>query len=266
MFIFKQLLVKIRCLALIWRKSRRVPLIFALFFVTSSCLLGWPRLLLQQPSADRVQAPQETVQVHDMLRFHVRAHSNSPRDQKIKNYVAQKVLAYYQPEWSRCRSSDELSLLLTENSTALEGVTRKILQAYGCPYDVHVSLVRDVFPARCYEGKLYPPGEYTALYLVIGEGRGENWWCVLFPPLCFSIVPSLAAEDEQGQGDNLFADGYAEKNSAIQVPAETNGKNRKEDRTEDKVDVVDQEKRPRGWRFWLWEVITKKWRQQEKER
>ncbi len=256
MFIIKQLLVKIRCLALTWKKSRHVPLIFALSFVIFSCLWGWPRLLLQQPSTSRVQVLQEVVQTHDMLRFHVRAHSNSPRDQKIKNDVAQKVLAYYQPEWSRCRSSDELSLLLAENSTALENVTREILQAYGCPYDVHVSLVRDVFPARCYEGKLYPPGEYAALYLIIGEGRGENWWCVLFPPLCFSVVPSLTAADEQGS--SLHADGYAEENNAVQAGAGLDRENRKEDREKSNVDVVDQEKRSHGWRFWLWEVLTKK--------
>ncbi len=207
----------------------------------------------------------QQIQTQDMLRFHVRAHSNSPRDQEIKNLVAQRVLVHYQQEWSNCRNSDELAHFLTENRVALEEVAREIMRDYGCAYDVEASLSRDVFPARCYEGRLFPAGEYTALYLIMGEGRGENWWCVLFPPLCFSSISPLVTGDEEqkqedGKQEGLLTGGSAggKNTGADYAPAAAGKKNSKKAQKKDSVDLVEQEKPSYKWRFWLWDVITKK--------
>ncbi|MGI6307595.1 MAG: stage II sporulation protein R [Dethiobacteria bacterium] len=224
---------------------------FALF-LAALCLLPGQSGFLTPLSGG--QAKPEAVQVHDdLLRFHVKAHSNSPEDQEVKNYVARRVLTRFQPEWSRCRSSAELGLLLAENSPVLESVAREILQECGFAYDVDVSLVRDVFPARFYEGKLYPPGEYAALYMVIGEGRGENWWCVLFPPLCFNLLPPLAADDA---GENLPEDEQMGGNAADKAGVAEGRENEKG--CESGSAAGEQEGSQRKWRFWLWEVFLGK--------
>lgn len=269
-------------------RSGSLALILLLF-----ALLCLPGLfsLLKNLSSRQVPAPPEIVSKHDdlhdggrcaenggdrgvvsehddLLRFHVRAHSNSPGDQKIKNLAAQKILARYRSEWGRCRSAAELSFLLAENSAGLENETRKILRECGCPHDVQVSLVRDIFPARCYEGKLYPPGEYAALYLVIGEGRGENWWCVLFPPLCFSALPSFEAEADDGEAGPIIElppAGSAQKRSTgtarasgISPVLAADEKNGQGERRKSSGDSVEQEKPTCRWRFWLWEMISNK--------
>ena len=224
--------IKERWLIVIRKGSRPVFLVLVSLLVVFFCLPG------------HLQAPPDRN--HDILRFHVRAHSNRPGDQRIKNFVAQKVLTHFQPEWSRCRSSDELRSFLVENSTALEDVTRKTLQACGSSHDVQVFLTREMFPARCYEGRLYPPGEYAALYLIIGEGRGENWWCVLFPPLCFSAAPFLLEDDEELHPvSNRQAKKYG--NVVTQVAAAEEGK-----------EIFRREKPSCRWRFWLWDFLRRK--------
>jgi len=126
----------------------------------------------------------------EILRFHVRAHNNSPQEQQLKNYLAQEILFLYAPRWSSCRSKEELFERLSEDQNDLTFWAKKILADKGSPHDVKISLETSFFPARFYEGRLYPPGEYAGLCITIGEGGGENWWCVLFPPLCFNIIPS----------------------------------------------------------------------------
>ncbi len=200
------------------------------------------------------QATPDKVQVGEILRFHVRAHSNAPQDQEIKNYVARKILARFQPVWSCCRDSCELGRLLVQTKPEIAGAARLALQEKGFDYDVAVSLTRDLFPARFYEGQLYPPGEYTALYLVIGEGCGENWWCVLFPPLCFNLLPPLAADEaETGLRENEQAEKNAPDGRRVAVSPKKVDKERKAPAGP----AGQQDSEQREWRFWLWEKICK---------
>jgi stage II sporulation protein R len=160
----------------------------------------------------------EEVRVEDILRLHVKANSNSPEDQALKNYLARTIVSMYKPLWSECSSIEDLHSLLLEESKTIETAATGILQKKGCPHAVKVSLGKDIFPARFYEGKLYPPGEYEALKMIIGEGNGENWWCVLFPPLCFNLLPSPssnvtdanetlsdAGKDQQSYGESKIS-------------------------------------------------------------
>ncbi len=135
------------------------------------------------------------VQPAEVIRFHVKAHSNSPEEQRIKNYLAQKTVALYGSRWGSCCNREELRSILSGDQKGLEVMACKTLAENGFEHDVRVSLEKGFFPARLYEGTLYPPGEYEALYMIIGDGAGENWWCVLFPPLCFSVVPQPPGED-----------------------------------------------------------------------
>jgi stage II sporulation protein R len=193
-------LKKIGCSVLQGQKGR-IFVIEMVLFIIIFCLPAGQTGFWAAPGGG--QAVPDKVQAGEILRFHVRAHSNAPQDQEIKNYVARKILARFQPVWGCCHDSSELGRLLMQTKPEIAGAARAALQEKGFDHDVAVSLTHDLFPARFYEGQLYPPGEYTALYLVIGEGCGENWWCVLFPPLCFNLLPPLAAADaETGLQEN----------------------------------------------------------------
>jgi stage II sporulation protein R len=191
----------------------KIIYISALFVLVSGltflCMEGIDPII-EEPSHQKEFV---NVETGDIIRFHVKANSNSPVDQGIKNYLAEKIIRLYEPVWSQCGSSEELRLLLSENEEAMENTARIILAEQGFTDDVHVSLQKGLFPARFYAGAFYPPGEYEALYMVIGEGAGENWWCVLFPPLCFAVVPSPStspgntAREQVGQKEeNRLAD------------------------------------------------------------
>lgn len=202
----------------------------------------------------------EEVRAEDIIRLHVKANSNSPEDQALKNYLARTIVNMYKPFWSECSSIGELHSLLFEESKTIETVANEILQKKGCSYAVKVSFGKDTFPARFYEGKLYPPGEYEALKLIIGEGNGENWWCVLFPPLCFNLLPSpsLDAIDATDKSETLMdgrntyerrdnqsygAGGISGDKYTGREKAELNGAN---------------ENRKIKLRSWLWDTFIKK--------
>ncbi|MDO9534142.1 MAG: stage II sporulation protein R [Bacillota bacterium] len=182
----------------------------------------------------------------DIIRFHVKANSNSPGDQGIKNYLAEKIIRLYEPVWSQCESSEELRLLLSENEEAMENTAREILAEKGFTYDVNVSLEKGLFPARFYAGEFYPPGEYEALYMVIGEGTGENWWCVLFPPLCFAVVPSPSLS--MGNADHEQAGQKAELSLA---------ESGKKDDFDNKVGKKNSGNEKIKIRFWVIELFQK---------
>ncbi|HHT46118.1 MAG TPA: stage II sporulation protein R [Firmicutes bacterium] len=154
-------------------------------------------------SANKAEERMEEIQPENIIRFHVKANSNSPEDQALKNYLAQTIINIYKPLWGGCSSIEELRSLLVKDRKTIEKTANAILIENGCAHTVKVSLDKGVFPARLYEGKLYPPGEYEALNMIIGKGAGENWWCVLFPPLCFNLLPSPSQKAGEDGGDSI---------------------------------------------------------------
>jgi stage II sporulation protein R len=133
--------------------------------------------------------PDPQAQAQEVVRFHVKAHSDRPEDQRIKNELAKMLVNVYGPSWGNCENSGELKAMLSRDLGSLEEAAALFLQEKGLEQQVRISLGKRSFPARSYGDQFYPAGEYEALYVTIGDGAGENWWCVLFPPLCFSIFP-----------------------------------------------------------------------------
>lgn len=195
----------------------------------------------------------EIQEVKEIIRFHVKANSNSPKDQELKNYLAKTVVNLYEPLWGSCSKPEELRSLLLRNRKALEITATEILQKKGCSHDVKVSLEKSIFPARFYEGELYPPGEYEALYMVIGEGNGENWWCVLFPPLCFNLVPS-PIQNTAHKNETFFHEKKAGQSlEAVEIEGGRNtAQEIKEKDGEEKQNLAVK------LRSWFWEVIFRK--------
>ena len=129
-------------------------------------------------------AQQQEELSRKMIRLHVIAHSDSTEDQALKLQVRDAVLDYATAVLQRSADMAAAQQELQRELPRIESIARAAVTAEGYDYGVTASLGQAEFPLKEYEGFSLPAGEYTALRLVIGEGAGQNWWCVVFPPLC----------------------------------------------------------------------------------
>lgn len=139
----------------------------------------------------------------NIIRFHVRAESDSKEDQWLKLQVKEAVLAYISPVLSKSQSVDESRQLLYNESENIRDVAAATLRSLGDESDVNVYFENCYFPMKTYGDMTFPPGEYEAFRVDIGEAQGKNWWCVLYPPLCFvdavyGEVPDESKEELKG--------------------------------------------------------------------
>ncbi len=140
-----------------------------------------------------------------VIRLHVLANSDSEEDQALKLKVRDDVLAYTEKLIGNATSRDEAEAILQENLDTLASVAEQTLRCEGAPNTVQVTLGMEDYPRRAYETAALPAGEYLSLRVMIGEAKGQNWWCVLFPPMCLSVATSeretscLAAGLSEGQ-------------------------------------------------------------------
>lgn len=137
----------------------------------------------------------ETVKIPDSaIRFRVLANSNSPRDQKIKEDVRDKMQEELYNLLKSTKNTNEARNLITNNMDNFNNILSKemsdIEYSYTIDYGMHE------FPEKTYKGVTYEAGEYESLLVTLGEGKGDNWWCVLFPPLCLLEAEETANTDE----------------------------------------------------------------------
>ncbi len=122
----------------------------------------------------------------DYLRIHIRADSNEQSAQAVKYLVRDKVVEYLTPLVASCSTKAEAMGRLEEKLPQIAEIARKTLLGQGFAYGARAELTVERFPTRAYGEYLLPAGEYTALVLYLGSGSGDNWWCVVYPPLCFT--------------------------------------------------------------------------------
>lgn len=160
-----------------------------------------------------------------VIRLHVIANSDSEQDQQLKLQVRDRILeqaaAIYRPEddvaAARQRLEDNLALLARTG--------REVVEEQGYDYPVSVRLERTWFPTKTYTDFALPAGNYEALRVIIGEGDGQNWWCVVFPPLCLGSVSetvdeaAAAGSFTQGQVSLITGEteGYVVKFKAMEL-------------------------------------------------
>ncbi|WP_352420293.1 stage II sporulation protein R [Proteiniborus sp.] len=120
-----------------------------------------------------------------LIRLHVLANSDSPEDQELKLKVRDKIIANMNDKLGKSQSIDETREIVKNNIDEIKEIALKEIESNKKDYQVAVSLDNQNFPTKSYGGFTLPAGEYQALRVVIGEGKGQNWWCVMFPPLCF---------------------------------------------------------------------------------
>ena len=119
-----------------------------------------------------------------VIRFHVIANSDSAQDQALKLAVRDRVLEEAQAVYPSNATLESARSALESSLTQLADAGRQVVEEQGYDYPVSAQLTQCWFPTKEYDGFALPAGNYTALRVVIGEGEGQNWWCVAFPPLC----------------------------------------------------------------------------------
>lgn len=126
-----------------------------------------------------------------VIRLHVIANSDSPEDQALKLRVRDRVLARAQEILEQSADMEQAEQALTAALPELTREARETLAAEGCAQPVQARLEPAEFPTKDYDGFSLPAGKYLALRVIIGQGAGQNWWCVVFPPLCTAAACQL---------------------------------------------------------------------------
>lgn len=132
----------------------------------------------------------------NVLRLHVLANSDSESDQALKLKVRDAIVRYTEELLVNVQTQKEAKQRVEEGLGYIEALARQTVVENGFEYDVSVMLGVEEYPTRNYESLAFPGGEYLSLRVLIGEGAGQNWWCVLFPPMCLSAASA---------GDDAFA-------------------------------------------------------------
>ncbi len=122
----------------------------------------------------------------EYLRIHIRANSNSEEDQSVKYRVKSAVVEYLTPFIAECETKAEAISLLQEKKGELEDIADKALKSNGFSYKSRVVVRKENFPTRVYGDFTLEEGVYDAIIVELGEAKGDNWWCVVYPPLCFT--------------------------------------------------------------------------------
>ncbi len=159
---------------------------------------GWSLLFYQQERGTSI--PNRG----DYVRLHILANSDSIEDQKLKLKVRDVVVAYMTPYVKDVRDAKEAENIIASHKEDIITLAKKTLIENGADYPVAVQLGTFQFPVRSYGSLVLPAGDYQAVRILLGQAAGQNWWCVLFPPLCFidganTALAPLTSSKESGQ-------------------------------------------------------------------
>lgn len=120
----------------------------------------------------------------ELLRLHIRANSNSAIDQSVKLKVRDAVNAFITENIHKSTFEEAYSEI-GKNLGVLNAIATNVLRRNGFSYGARTRLANEYFPSRMYKDVTVPEGYYDALIIELGEGKGDNWWCVVYPPLCY---------------------------------------------------------------------------------
>ena len=132
-----------------------------------------------------------------LVRFHVIAVSDDEYEQQLKLRVRDAVLEYISPKLEEAESSTQAREILAAELDNIREAAQTVSEGRG----VTVTLTRENYPTKSYEGFTLPAGEYESLRVILGEGQGHNWWCIVFPPVCLSAAQADTVERQLGEED-----------------------------------------------------------------
>ena len=162
-----------------------ITLRFLLFTYTTTCAFSYAQNI-------------STHIANSVLRLHVLANSDSEEDQNLKYKVRDNLLSYMNEICINCSTKQEAITLVEKNKDVFRHIALDTIRNEGYSYDVNINIGNFEFPTKNYGDISLPAGFYDALRVEIGEAKGHNWWCVMFPPLCFVDVSSgVVPEDSK---------------------------------------------------------------------
>jgi stage II sporulation protein R len=200
------------------------------------------------------QIPQEAI------RLRILANSDNPADQIVKRLVRDEIVQAMNGWVTGPQTIEEARRTIMAHMPEIERITAKVLESRGFNYGSSAELGTVPFPTKMSGNKVYPAGDYEAVRITLGEGKGQNWWCVLFPPLCF--VDAATGEASAASADVAAVKGDSEKTSGAKQTSE------QEDTTKASTDAAAADKgsetvqtksateAPEA-KFFLWEMIQK---------
>ena len=170
----------------------------ALVLIVILCGAAFTRVMQVEAKANAVQEKLSG----EVFRFHVIANSDSEEDQELKMKVKEAVVAYMRETLSGAGNAAEAKAWAIRHKEELVRVSEEVLRAEGCSDKVTAEVVRCEFPDKTYGDITFPAGWYDALRIRIGKAQGHNWWCVLYPNLCFmdsvhAVVPKEGKDELQ---------------------------------------------------------------------
>ena len=144
---------------------------------------------------------------NSVFRLHVIANSDSKEDQELKYKVRDKVLEYMNLISKNCTSKEDVINLAKTHQEEFKNIAQSVIKENGYNYNVNIYIGKYDFPTKTYGDISFPAGNYDCLRIEIGESQGQNWWCVMFPPLCFVDVTSgIVPEDSKSLMQNNLTD------------------------------------------------------------
>lgn len=203
--------------------GRRCAFYIMLAFAT--LLAAWEASVVDAAVAGQ-SIPQEAI------RLRILANSDAPADQLLKRKVRDAVIEQMNRWVSEPDHIEQAREVIQANLPVLKQLVQDTIASYGYEYESTVELGQAEFPAKLYGQRVYPAGMYEALRISIGKGEGQNWWCVLFPPLCFVDMVTGGSEPVA-----YAADGAAEDVQA--------------------ASAAQTSERPTEARFFLWDMLNR---------
>lgn len=141
----------------------------------------------------------------EIIRFHILADSNQPDDQALKLQVRNFFLDHLYKGIGDCTNKGLTIKYIQENTDALENTIEFFMKLRGYDYSATIEICQDYFPQKSYGDYTFPCGVYDAVRVKIGSGKGRNWWCVLYPQLCFTeSTYAVLPEDSQAVLEQLL--------------------------------------------------------------
>lgn len=187
---------------------KRIAVVFVLSLICMAGAFGKTAYANATDTSDTDSELQEEI-ADKVLRFHIRANSDTDQDQAIKLKVRDKVAEYLQDKLKDVDTKDEAIEVVQEHMDDIISVAKKELEAEGEDLDVTASITTDYFPEKTYGIYTFPAGNYEALIVSLGAAKGHNWWCVMYPNLCFvDGVYEEPEEESEKLKDDLTEDEY----------------------------------------------------------
>lgn len=169
-------------------------LAFLLFIYTTICAISYAKSVSEDLE-------------NSVFRLHVIANSDSKEDQELKYKVRDKVLEYMNLISKNCTSKEDVINLAKTHQEEFKNIAQNVIKENGYNYNVNIYIGKYDFPTKTYGDISFPAGNYDCLRIEIGESQGQNWWCVMFPPLCFVDVTSgIVPEDSKSLMQNNLTD------------------------------------------------------------